>query len=258
MATWWMALVASLTLPAAEPAADQAGPRPTGLESQAAEQAGQRASVPSLAAEQTGQPASTARSGRELMAACRAALQRWARVGDADASAAAIELLGLYRELQQDTGLAVAQREGLRLVVRRRLLVLAEQIERQATARRGEKAAAAAGADGQVPPTIQASQQMAALAQQAAWPGMGPGMMPGGLGPGMMGPMGGAANQPADAGEQLVELIRQTIAPDMWIEMGGPGSMYYWMPGRALVVRQTDEVHEQIADLLRQLRRAGN
>lgn len=224
MATWWMALVASFALPAAE---------------------------------QTGQPAATARSGRELMAACRGALQRWARVGDADATVAAIELLGLYRELQQDTGLAVAQREGLRLVVRRRLLALAEQIERQAAARRREKAAAA-GADAQVPPSIQAGQQTAALAQQAAWPGMGPGMMPGGLGAGMMGPMGGAANQPADAGEQLVELIRQTIAPDMWLEMGGPGSMYYWLPGRALVVRQTDEVHEQIADLLRQLRRAGN
>ncbi len=244
MATWWMAAFACLVLPGAEPAGSPPALVPATLQSQAPEQ--------------PDQAAPSARTGRELMAACRAALQRWARPSDEQAQQAAVELLGLYHELQQDTELAVSQREGLRLVVRRRLLALAQQIERQVAVRRE-----GAGAEAQVPPTVQAAQQKGVLAQQGAWPGMGPGMRPGGrapgmMAPGMMGPMGGAGNQPADAGEQLADLIRQTVAPDMWIEMGGPGSMYYWVPGRALVVRQTDQVHEQIADLLRQLRRAGN
>lgn len=254
MATWWMTVVVSLALPAAEPAGDQpAAPQPPAPEAQAAAQPAQPA-----------QPAPAPRTGRELMAACRAALQRWARPSDDQAQQAARELLGLYRELQQDTELAVSQREGLRLVLRRRLLALAQQIERQTAARRKEAAQAAGQAQAEAPPTLRAAQQGGVLAQRGAWPGMmpgamGPGMMRRGMmAPGMMGPLGGAANQPPDAGEQLVELIRQTVAPESWVENGGSGSMYYWWPGRALIVRQTDEVHEQIADLLRQLQRAGH
>jgi len=253
MTTWWVATIVCLVLPAAQPTHDQTGTQPAARSEQAA---------------QSGQTGATARSGRELMAACRAALRRWARPGGEQLQPAAVELLGLYHELQQDTELAVSQREGLRLVVRRRLLTLAQQLERQAATRRREVAAQDDAPQLQAPPTVKAAQQMGVLAQQGPWPGMrpgagmvprgiGPGMMPRGMmGPGMMGPMG--ANQPMDAGEQLADLIRQTVAPDMWIENGGPGSIYYWWPGRALVVRQTDEVHEQIADLLEQLQRAGN
>jgi len=258
MATSWIAVVVSLALPAAPPAGDQPAAHPPAAQAQAA---GQPA--------QPDQPAPNLRTGRELMAACRAALQRWARPSDAQAQQAARELLGLYRELQQDTELAVTQREGLRVVLRRRLLALARQIERQVAARRKEAAQAGGQAQGQAPPTVRVPQQGGVLAQRGAWHGMMPGAMgpgamrpgmmrPGVMAPGMMGPMGGAANQPPDAGEQLVDLIRQTVAPETWVENGGSGSMYYWWPGRALIVRQTDEVHEQIADLLRQLQRAGH
>ena len=34
---------------------------------------------------------------------------------------------------------------------------------------------------------------------------------------------------------------------------GGLGSIYYWQPGRALVVRQTGAAHDDIGNLLRQL-----
>ena len=68
---------------------------------------------------------------------------------------------------------------------------------------------------------------------------------------------GGAAMRMPDHGEQLVELIQTVIRPETWDVNGGTGTIYYWYPGRALVIRQMDEVHEEIADVLGQLRRAG-
>ncbi len=50
--------------------------------------------------------------------------------------------------------------------------------------------------------------------------------------------------------------VPRTIAPDSWDIRGGPGSIYYWRPGRALVVRQTTEVHDWLAETLEQLRAA--
>jgi hypothetical protein len=68
---------------------------------------------------------------------------------------------------------------------------------------------------------------------------------------------GGAAMRMPDHGEELVELIQTVIRPETWDVNGGTGTIYYWYPGRALVIRQMDEVHEEIADVLGQLRRAG-
>ena len=73
--------------------------------------------------------------------------------------------------------------------------------------------------------------------------------MPTGYGPGGM---GGAAAADFDT---LIELITSTIAPQTWDEVGGPGSVEGFPTNLSLVVSQTQEVHEQIADLLEQLRR---
>ena len=54
--------------------------------------------------------------------------------------------------------------------------------------------------------------------------------------------------------EVLADLIWRTVRPDSWDVNGGPGTIYYWRPGRAMVARQTWEVHEDVADLLRQMR----
>jgi hypothetical protein len=59
---------------------------------------------------------------------------------------------------------------------------------------------------------------------------------------------------PADYGQDLVELIEATIAPSSWDTNGGPGTIRYFGPLRVIVVRQTSEVHEQLGDLLPQLR----
>ena len=67
---------------------------------------------------------------------------------------------------------------------------------------------------------------------------------------------GGALGMP-DYGQQLVELIQTVIRPETWDVNGGPGTIYYWRPGRALVVRQMAEVHGEVGGVLGQLRRAG-
>ena len=71
----------------------------------------------------------------------------------------------------------------------------------------------------------------------------------GGNGPGGLG--GGTQ---ADY-ESLIELITSTIAPTTWDDVGGPGSIEKFQGNLSLVISQTQEVHEEIADLLEQLRR---
>lgn len=70
-----------------------------------------------------------------------------------------------------------------------------------------------------------------------------------GFGPGGLG--GGVA---ADF-DSLIELITSTIAPESWDEVGGPGAVSPYQGNLSLVISQTQEIHEQIADLLEQLRR---
>ncbi|MGI9458052.1 MAG: hypothetical protein ACR2NU_15915, partial [Aeoliella sp.] len=99
------------------------------------------------------------------------------------------------------------------------------------------------GMDGQIPET--------ALAQPGTGAGVGgPTSVPMGGGPGSA---GGAANADFDS---LIELIISTVASDTWVENGGPEAEIRPFPGNlSLVISQTQDVHEQIADLLEQLRR---
>jgi len=66
------------------------------------------------------------------------------------------------------------------------------------------------------------------------------------------GSMGGAALADFDT---LIQLITSTIKPDTWDEVGGPGAIEPFPTNLSLVISQTQDVHEQIADLLEQLRR---
>jgi len=99
--------------------------------------------------------------------------------------------------------------------------------------------------DGQVPETALAQPGMPGA-------GMGPGSGAGFASPttlpigGGPGGMGGAANADFDS---LIDLIISTVASDTWVENGGAEA------NLSLVVSNTQDVHEQIADLLEQLRR---
>jgi type II secretory pathway component GspD/PulD (secretin) len=55
--------------------------------------------------------------------------------------------------------------------------------------------------------------------------------------------------------DQLINLIRSTIAPTSWDTMGGPGTLEYFPLNHALVINQTPDIQEQIQDLLSALRR---
>lgn len=55
--------------------------------------------------------------------------------------------------------------------------------------------------------------------------------------------------------ESLMDLITQSISPATWCDNGGPGIIDYFPAAKSLVVYQTPDVQEQIADLLGGLRR---
>lgn len=54
---------------------------------------------------------------------------------------------------------------------------------------------------------------------------------------------------------ELIDLIQSTVSPESWETLSGPGSMIPYRTTLSLVVRQTHGVHDEIADLLGQLRR---
>jgi hypothetical protein len=202
--------------------------------------------LPAATAESAELIAVPPRTGVELREAVPEALRRWAKPDDEHAEKAAVDFLRLYDELGRDDALATSQREYFQTKVRSRLLDLSEQISKRIAreirlaknedkheARRAPPASVDLP-DGKGEP----------LAQNVAVPGFAAGF-------------GRQVGPGGDYGPQLVELIQRTIAPRSWDVNGGPGSIYYWQPGRAIVVRQMDAVHDDIGNLLRQLERAN-
>jgi type II secretory pathway component GspD/PulD (secretin) len=55
--------------------------------------------------------------------------------------------------------------------------------------------------------------------------------------------------------DMLIKLITSTIAPQTWADVGGQGTVQYFPLGMALIVNQTQDLQEQIADLLAALRK---
>jgi type II secretory pathway component GspD/PulD (secretin) len=53
----------------------------------------------------------------------------------------------------------------------------------------------------------------------------------------------------------LIKLITNTIHPESWSDVGGPGTIDYFPLGMALVINQTLDIQEQIQELLDALRR---
>jgi type II secretory pathway component GspD/PulD (secretin) len=53
----------------------------------------------------------------------------------------------------------------------------------------------------------------------------------------------------------LIKLITNTIKPETWDSMGGPGTIDYFPLGMALTINQTPDIQEQVQELLHALRR---
>jgi hypothetical protein len=203
-------------------------------------------STPASSTPSTQAAAPAARSGRELSDAAHAALQRWAKATDQEAEAAARELLGIYQEILKDTGMARSERETLRITVRGRLDRLCTQINKQIAK---DKSAAKAA-------SMKSVAADASHPQTAVLAGVG---MPAGGGAGFGGGAGNGAGQNLkDDGQLLVDLIQNTISPKSWDVNGGACTIYYWQPQHAIVVHATGDVHDNIADTLEQLNRAGH
>ena len=56
--------------------------------------------------------------------------------------------------------------------------------------------------------------------------------------------------------DSLLDAITSMIAPTSWPDGTGPGPIKLWTQPVVLIISQTEEIHEQIADLLAQLRKA--
>lgn len=61
--------------------------------------------------------------------------------------------------------------------------------------------------------------------------------------------LSGGASAAAQA-QQLIDLIEAVIQPESWANNGGLGTIRYWSPGYALVIRNTQAVHEEIGGLV--------
>lgn len=72
--------------------------------------------------------------------------------------------------------------------------------------------------------------------------------------PSAFGPGGLGGGSLADF-DPLIELIEKTISPESWDTVGGRGSIAPYDTSLSLVISNTQEVHEEIVDLLNQLRR---
>jgi hypothetical protein len=159
------------------------------------------------------------------------------------------KLVRLYGEICQHPDLATSDTlKSYRIKLRGRLLRIQQELERDIA--RQEKRSGQTAASG-ISSARLADAATKAMADQLSLIGYSLG------GPGKVFSQGGAMGPP-DYGPALVELIQRTIAPGFWDVNGGPGTIVYYAPLRALVVRATGEIHGNLRGALGGLRRAGN
>ncbi|GEM_PF-4210406 len=138
-------------------------------------------------------------------------------------------MLAAYRQTEQARGLTPARRRELQNILARRMLEQAKRMVRQAKREKRPWARSAS-----LVGVSYGRGKPAAPVRSAS---------------------GGAAVLEQDQARQLIELIQRTICPDSWEVNGGRGTIYYYAPAHALVVRQRGEIHRQLQGLLRQLRK---
>ncbi len=174
---------------------------------------------------------------------------------DADRIQAIHELAELYLEIKRDPRLDEAPTlQQYKAKVWTRLIKIKKELQQQiarekSKATRGQNPALVAARQAELDDARRASESLAAQLSLVSFSMGGPGKLFAAAGPGAF---GGAAM--ADNGEALVELITRVIEPDFWDVNGGPGTIFYYQPLMALVVRATSEVHHKIGGALGGLR----
>jgi hypothetical protein len=175
----------------------------------------------------------------------RTLLRREAKAaGESEHAAAILALSQLYGEIMRDRRLASSDTlQSYRVKVRSRLLRAQKDIERILDRRASETDRPYDSMQDRIA-AVAASQltaQLVLLANSGGRDGLST------LGPGSLGWFGGGSRR--DYGPDLVALIQRTISPDSWDVNGGAGTIYYYWPWYALVVRNSAEVHRQIGGL---------
>ena len=194
-----------------------------------------RAKTASASALRTADSAAEAgRPPKKLRADIHGALRAAATQSGPAHDAAVRRLAALYVELSHDTQLPLDERLILGRTIRARLLKIKEQISRGRN--RSRQDASELSGDGRAELTSSGSRSVLPSSGSQA-----------------VGAAGGAAG-PSDEGEALVDLIQRTIAPGTWDINGGLGTIRYYSPLHALVVRQTDEGHDLVGGVLNGLR----
>jgi len=193
-----------------------------------------------------------ARSPQQLRDAVAAALHRLDAANGADRATAVKSLVEVYRDLGRDQLLKPYDRSRLGSQVRTRLQRVANQLRFAANRAADAQADAPDTVAGWINDVVGGPGDWI-LAQRLG----GPAGAQAGVGQPRGGGQGGSPlDQAANAnGLALVDLIQKTVAPDSWDVNGGPGSATYYNNLRALVVRQTDEVHSSLDSVLNGLRR---
>ena len=172
---------------------------------------------------------SAAAVARQLRDAVRAALIREARAKTPNDRAAAVrELTVLYGRTMGEIQLTDGQRTRLRMKIRIRLKRVQKDWQRQS--RREQKKA---GRNHRSNTTDNTKAKLTAGDTSAT-----------ALDSRFVteGDAGAFAGAGRDFGQDLVELIEKTIAPDTWDVNGGRDTIMYYAPMRVLVVRQTANV----------------
>jgi ElaB/YqjD/DUF883 family membrane-anchored ribosome-binding protein len=165
--------------------------------------------------------APVAPSVEELRAACRDLNRRTARPRDIDAADVTPELVALYAALHDPNELPGAELVTMRRRVQNRLELARDRLRREQYQLR------------------QADQQAARRSRSR----------PSASAATLTASFGGQAAEQQNA-QALIELITNTIEPDSWEMNGGRGRIIYFSPLHVLVVRSSQEVHEQIGGAL--------
>jgi hypothetical protein len=143
-------------------------------------------------------------------------------------------LLGLYRQIPLISGLSKTELRRMRETAAQRLIAMHGVLSRRESARKRH----AKESDKSTERLVRASERVARSQSTTRVPEA----------------LGGTEAENAQA---LIALIENTVDPDSWESRGGNGTVIYF-GGRikALVIRQTGEVHRQIGGTLGAVRRA--
>lgn len=197
-------------------------------------------------------PAGSPRRYHEIERDISEALRSEARAQEPQAQAEAVrKMCAVYRELTSDPRLATSDElKSYKARLWSRMTRIKRELEQRVARQAGKKPGR--GPDEAESQAIQdAATSLAAQMSYSNYTLGGPAYVLSHSGAAFG---GGAVS---DHAQELIDLIQRTISPDFWDVAGGPGSMFYYRPLMALVVRATSEVHDDVGGLLGALRRAG-